>query len=157
MSNNSKRLVPKLRFPEFRDSGTWEKKPINKSLTIGSGKTYKHLSNGDIPVYGSGGYMLSVDAHLYDGESACIFIYLSFKNIYWLNHNEAGGIPSLSKITIGKIEIPTPLLPEQKKIANGLSSLDELISTHTQKLDTLKTHKKGLLQQLFPSADEVNG
>jgi type I restriction enzyme S subunit len=57
------RLVPKLRFKEF--SGEWNKKPINKILTIGSGKDYKHLSSGDIPVYGTGGYMLSVNDYLY--------------------------------------------------------------------------------------------
>ncbi|WP_339625175.1 restriction endonuclease subunit S [uncultured Winogradskyella sp.] len=47
--------------------------------------------------------------------------------------------------------IPNP--KEQQKIANCLSSLDEVISSETEKLDLLKDHKKGLLQQLFP----VNG
>ncbi len=52
--------------------------------------------------------------------------------------------------------IVIPSLPEQQKVADCLSSLDELIAAQTQKLATLKTHKKGLMQQLFPSADEVN-
>lgn len=43
---------------------------------------------------------------------------------------------------------------EQQKIADCLSSLDELIEAHTQKLDALKDHKKGLLQQLFPREGE---
>ena len=47
-------------------------------------------------------------------------------------------------------------IPEQKKIASCLTSLDELISTQTQKIDNLKTHKKGLMQQLFPNTDEAN-
>ena len=64
--------IPKRRFPEFQDAGDWEEKPISKLLTIGSGKDYKHLSKGEVPVYGTGGYMLSVDDYLYDGESACI-------------------------------------------------------------------------------------
>ena len=64
--------LPRLRFPEFRDAGDWEEKPISKLLTIGSGRDYKHLSEGGIPVYGTGGYMLSVDDYLYDGESVCI-------------------------------------------------------------------------------------
>ena len=64
------KLVPKLRFPEF--DGNWERKKIGKILTIGSGKDYKHLSEGDIPVYGTGGYMTSVNNYLYDGESVCI-------------------------------------------------------------------------------------
>ena len=44
---------------------------------------------------------------------------------------------------------------EQSKIADCLSTLDELIGAESQKLDALKAHKKGLLQQLFPSLGEV--
>jgi type I restriction enzyme S subunit len=50
----------------------WERINIDQILTIGSGKDYKHLSSGDIPVYGSGGHMLNVSEYLYDGESVCI-------------------------------------------------------------------------------------
>ena len=50
---------------------------------------------------------------------------------------------------------PTP--PEQQKIADCLSSIDELITAQSQKIDTLNAHKKGLMQQLFPSANEVTG
>ncbi|MHB8571151.1 MAG: restriction endonuclease subunit S, partial [Metallibacterium sp.] len=53
-------VVPRLRFPEFRNAQPWKLKPFSQILTIGSGKDYKHLSSGPIPVYGSGGYMLSV-------------------------------------------------------------------------------------------------
>jgi len=34
--------------------------------------------------------------------------------------------------------------------------IDELITVQTQKLDTLKTHKKALMQQLFPALEEVS-
>jgi type I restriction enzyme S subunit len=44
---------------------------------------------------------------------------------------------------------------EQQKIADCLSSLDDLITAQSQKIDTLKAHKKGLMQQLFPVLDEV--
>lgn len=53
------------------------------------------------------------------------------------------------------ILFPSPSLPEQKKIADCLSSIDELISTHSQKLDKLKEYKKGLMQQLFPAEGET--
>ncbi|HND34530.1 MAG TPA: restriction endonuclease subunit S, partial [Myxococcota bacterium] len=43
---------------------------------------------------------------------------------------------------------------EQQKIAACLSSLDDLITAQTQKLESLKTHKKGLMQQLFPSPEK---
>ena len=44
-----------------------------------------------------------------------------------------------------------PTKKEQQKIANCLSSLDTLITAETEKLDHLKDHKKGLMQQLFPN------
>jgi type I restriction enzyme S subunit len=50
----------------------WNIVKIGEILKIGSGKDYKHLGNGDIPVFGTGGKMLSVDSYLYDGESVCI-------------------------------------------------------------------------------------
>jgi len=62
--------VPKLRFGEF--DGEWVEKRLGDALKIGSGKDYKHLSKGDIPVFGTGGYMTSVNDFLYDGDSVCI-------------------------------------------------------------------------------------
>jgi len=58
---------------------------------------------------------------------------------------------------ISSTEIYFPLEREQQKIADCLSSLDELIAAQAQAIDTLKTHKKGLMQQLFPSVEEVKG
>lgn len=62
--------VPALRFPEF--SGEWDEYAIGEILSIGNGRDYKHLHNGDIPVFGTGGYMTSVDDFLYDGESVFV-------------------------------------------------------------------------------------
>lgn len=53
-----------------------------------------------------------------------------------------------------KFFVPKP--PEQQRIADCLTSLDDLIAAETRKLDTLKTHKKGLMQQLFPQVGEVD-
>lgn len=53
-----------------------------------------------------------------------------------------------------KTKISLPPDKEQKKIADCLSSLDELITVHTNKLETLKTYKKGLMQNLFPQEGE---
>ena len=46
---------------------------------------------------------------------------------------------------------------EQRKIANGLSSLDNIIKAETEKLCYLKDHKKGLMQQLLTGKVRVNG
>lgn len=62
--------VPKLRFVGFSD--VWEEKKIVEVLKIGSGKDHKNLKNGNVPVFGTGGYMRSVDKALYSGESVFI-------------------------------------------------------------------------------------
>ena len=53
---------PELRFPGFTDA--WEQRKLGEILKVNSGKDYKHLEIGDIPVYGTGGYMLSVNEAL---------------------------------------------------------------------------------------------
>ncbi|WP_337045242.1 restriction endonuclease subunit S [Emticicia sp. 17c] len=72
MAKISKKItnVPNLRFPEFE--GEWEEKKLGEVLDIGSGRDYKHLQKGDIPVFGTGGYITSVNDYLFDGESVCI-------------------------------------------------------------------------------------
>jgi type I restriction enzyme S subunit len=62
-----------------------------------------------------------------------------------------GGQENLSAGLIKEIEVTIPSILEQQKIANCLSSLDELITAQTRKVDALKTHKKGLMQGLFPN------
>lgn len=49
-----------------------------------------------------------------------------------------------------KIFLLPPTLEEQTKIAECLSSIDEIISVEESKVESLKAHKKGLMQQLFP-------
>jgi type I restriction enzyme S subunit len=57
---------------------------------------------------------------------------------------------NLSKGAFLDLRLPVPKPKEQQKIASCLSSLDELIATHSDKLEALKDHKKGLMQNLFP-------
>lgn len=64
--------------------------------------------------------------------------------------------PGLSVDVLEKVAVTIPNDErEQQRIATCLSSLDALITAETQKLEALKTHKKGLMQQLFPSPEEV--
>ena len=48
------------------------------------------------------------------------------------------------------VPLPFPHRGEQQKIADFLSSIDELITAHTEKLKALQSYKKGLMQNLFP-------
>jgi len=59
--------------------------------------------------------------------------------------------PAINTEELTKIEVFVPSLPEQQKIASCLSSLDEIITAQTQKIEQLQRHKKGLLQGLFPN------
>ena len=54
-----------------------------------------------------------------------------------------------------RIPLWCPSPDEQQRIADCLTTLDDLIAAQTQKHEALKTHKKGLMQQLFPSPEEV--
>ena len=57
---------------------------------------------------------------------------------------------SITDSTFMEISVLFPEPKEQQKIASCLSSIDELIAAHSDKLETLKDHKKGLMQNLFP-------
>ncbi len=63
--------------------------------------------------------------------------------------------PNISLSQLGGFQVLLPSLLEQQRIADCLSCLDELIAAQTQKLAALKTHKQGLMQQLFPYPEEV--
>ena len=59
---------PEIRFDGFTDD--WEQRKLSDVVDVRSGRDYKHLEEGDIPVYGTGGYMLSVSEALSDDEDA---------------------------------------------------------------------------------------
>ncbi|MBY6038335.1 restriction endonuclease subunit S [Fictibacillus nanhaiensis] len=65
-------------------------------------------------------------------------------------------INSINGTQLKKYVFYIPLdIKEQEKIANCLSALDTLITTQAEKIESLKVHKKGLMQGLFPSIEEV--
>ncbi|KKI98714.1 restriction modification system subunit S [Prochlorothrix hollandica PCC 9006 = CALU 1027] len=67
-----------------------------------------------------------------------------------------GIIKTITKEVLSDFTIRLPCVEEQQEIADCLTSLDELITLQSQKIKALKQHKKGLMQQLFPSLDEVS-
>lgn len=69
----------------------------------------------------------------------------------WCKKNtNSGGLVSVNMPAFKQLLIPFPCPAEQKKIAECLSSIDELISLYENKVTLLEQHKKGLMQQLFP-------
>ena len=208
-------LVPRLRFPEFRESGEWQSPslgdisepveervgdqqltPISISAGIGfvpqyqkfgrdiSGNQYRLYTvvrDGDF-VYNKGNSIRYPQGCVYDlqgwGKVAAPNVFICFrmkdgfensffrqcfeKNAHGIQlrkHITSGarsnGLLNISKEDFYAIRIPIPEHAEQQKIADCLSSLDELISLEAQKLEALKRHKKGLMQQLFPREGET--
>jgi type I restriction enzyme S subunit len=89
-----------------------------------------------------------------NGKATDEFIYLLLEQISLIDH--AGGVvPAVNKSAIESIGIKYPTIEEQRKVAGCLFSLEELVASEIKKLESLKSHKKGQMQQLFPSPDEV--
>jgi type I restriction enzyme S subunit len=83
--------------------------------------------------------------------------YVLDRNSYFLNFDDGIKQTNLRKEDVVGFPLCAPTQhAEQKRIAECLTSLDDLIAANTQKLEALKTHKKGLMQQLFPSTEEVD-
>lgn len=84
------------------------------------------------------------------------FIYQNIRSKRFFSYvdkiNSSSGIPHISGEQIKKFTIASPLLPEQQKIADCLSALDERITAQEAKVTALREHKKGLMQRLFPQA-----
>lgn len=76
---------------------------------------------------------------------------------YFMTHGQGANQKNLSKEDILSFCIKIPKkIEEQQKIADCISSIDDLISAQIEKIEALKQHKKGLLQGLFPSIEEVD-
>lgn len=103
-------------------------------------------------VMSSDGIRIAVDEDKFDKY----FIYLVINSKIFRSKVENSSTGSTRKriglIDLKKLTLSVPKdKEEQQKIANCLSSLDNVITAETEKLDHLKDHKKGLLQQLFPA------
>lgn len=179
----TKKKAPIIRIKGF--DGDWEQRKLGDVVEVCSGRDYKHLEDGDIPVYGTGGYMLSVSEALSNDEDAigigrkgtidkpyilkapfwtvdtlfyCIpkdnydlnFAFDIFQNINWKAMDESTGVPSLSKITINKVETLVPTFSEQHKIGVYFHQLDHLITLHQREIDRIVCLRKAMVEKMFP-------
>lgn len=85
-----------------------------------------------------------------------VLFYLINRNPYFLAFDDGVKQTNLRKDDVLNCPLLLPKNPkEQQKIADCLSTIDELINAQSQKLEALKAHKKGLIQQLFPNTNEL--
>ncbi|HPJ91323.1 MAG TPA: restriction endonuclease subunit S [Bacteroidales bacterium] len=218
--SETKKILPELRFPKFKDSGEWDVKKISdlgetiSGLTgkskddFGAGKpfvTYKQvfdnsvinfeqcervqinddenqnsLQQGDILFttssetpneVGFASVLIDFPKEKTYLNSFCFALrpfniektqpqfsrYLFHSPIYRRSVTaiaQGSTRYNLSKGAFIEIQVPIPDPTEQQKIASCLSSLDEVIEAHSKKLELLKDHKKGLMQNLFPQEGE---
>lgn len=109
---------------------------------------------GNIAKYNGEKIILGKSAAYLKFDNNCSFFYQILQSpqikSYFESELSGSTIKNLSLKSIRQTIISIPSKIEQQKIADCLSSVDELISDETAKLDQLKAHKKGLMQQLFP-------
>ena len=84
------------------------------------------------------------------------FLYFLLENAGLQGMADMGGVPGLSRKIALLTQVLLPLARrEQQKIADCLNSLDDLIAAEGRKLEALRRHKQGLMQQLFPKPGET--
>ena len=202
-----KALVPKLRFPEFREAEGWDLKhgdelfdainnrspsetlPIlaitqehgaiprdqidyHVSVTEQSIESYKVVEKGDF-IISLRSFQGGIEYSNYRGICSPAYVILRRKDdgsdgyfrylfksarfIQQLTRNieglRDGKMISYKQFSEQRIPVVKP--QEQQKIADSLSSLDELISAQGRKVEALKSYKRGLMQQLFPREGET--
>jgi type I restriction enzyme, S subunit len=120
------------------------------------GKSYQYRKEDGRLVFA--GFLIRVKPHPRKLVSTYLANFLTTGQFWkWVAVNSArSGQPGINSSEFSSMTIPLPpTLTEQQRIASCLSSLDALVTAETQKHEALKTHKKGLMQQLFPSPEGV--
>jgi type I restriction enzyme S subunit len=78
------------------------------------------------------------------------FIYYLFLLIQWKEYNEASGVPSLNKNTLGKIKVTIPtMIAEQEAISQFLSTIENSINKLIGRKSKLQSIKQGMMQELL--------
>lgn len=78
-----------------------------------------------------------------------LFLYYFLKNINFSKFNTGSAVPSLNRNHIHKLKVAIPSLPEQTKIAQFLTAIDQRVAILEKKKTALEQYKKGMMQKLF--------
>lgn len=208
------KLIPEIRFPEFKNDGEWEKDTLDNQFDLQDGYPFssfdltKNIKNSmqviritDInnqnsneeKVYLPKCKFKDLDISKYEVYSGDLLLSLTgaagFNFFIWntdsgfinqrtmkispkkqenetlkfllepliyskINSIGTGQNNNLSKDALKEIEFPFPKSKEQLKLSSFITNLQDLITAHSQKLELLKDHKNGLVQNLFPQEGE---
>lgn len=195
MTDKQNKLIPKLRFPEFKNDGEWEQKFVKDVCSIETGKsnTQDQDVNGLYPFFIRSENPVKSSKYLYDSEAVItigdgkigqVFHYINgkfdlhqrcykmsdFQGVngkfffyFFSSHFYERAMRMSAKATVDSVRLEMisdmpiylPSLKEQKRIADFLTSLDDLLTGTKSILEQLKVHKKGLMQKLFPAPGET--
>ncbi|MDZ7723669.1 MAG: restriction endonuclease subunit S [candidate division KSB1 bacterium] len=199
--------MPRLRFPEFRDSGEWENKTLEEVADYENGKAHEQdidehgkyivvnskfiSTEGEVIKYSNSinlsankddilmvlsdvpngraiarCFLVDKDDTYTVNQRICkitaqsvvsvLLFYILDRNTYFLAFDDGVKQTNLKKEDVLQCPIMLPKdEDEQQRIAACLTALDTRINAQAEKIDTLKTHKRGLMQQLFPAMGEV--
>lgn len=92
----------------------------------------------------------------HETNNAFVYHYFTHMKNQIISKYIQGGQGNLSGQIIKSVNLYFPKTEEQQKIADCLSEIDTMITEQLKKIERLETHKKGLLQGLFPSLEEVD-
>lgn len=191
MTDKQNKLIPKLRFSEFKNDGEWEQKFVKDVCSIETGKsnTQDQDVNGLYPFFIRSENPVKSSKYLYDCEAVItigdgkigqVFHYINgkfdlhqrcykmsdFQGVngkyffyFFSSHFYERAMRMSAKATVDSVRLEMisdmpiylPSLKEQKRIADFLTSLDDLLTGTKSILEQLKVHKKGLMQKLFPA------
>ncbi len=170
-------LVPKLRFPEFREAGEWERRRLGRVGEFIGGGT----PNTSVPEYWDGDIQWFTPTEVKDrnlskskgaiasqglNNSSAKLLPESEVNAFWhywlVQHSSeltkrasGSAFLEIGKTELREIPALRPDQREQQRIADCLGSLDDLIAAEGRRLEALRRHKQGLMQQLFPQPGET--
>lgn len=205
--------LPKIRFPEFRDTPGWTESKLGELGELLTGLTYtpndirengllvlrsSNIQNGIISlndnvyvtpaikgvnlsktndilicVRNGSKTLIGKNALIPEGTPLCthgafmtVFRSKSWKFVFQLFQTSAyqkqvemdlgATINSINGSQLLKYKFNIPSISEQKKIADCLSCIDDLITLQSQKLEALMVQKNGLMQQLLTGKRRVN-
>lgn len=202
----AKTVVPKLRFPEFRDAGEWMTGGlgdvanfINQKIAVSTLSVCDYISTenllpdygetvvstklpdvasltrykrGDVLISNIRPYLKKVWRADKDGGASNdvivvrartslseAFLSLVLRNnafiAYVMESAKGVKMPRGDIVAMRQYPLAYPTPSEQQKIADCLTSLDEVIAAQGRKVEALKAHKRGLMQQLFPREGEA--
>jgi type I restriction enzyme S subunit len=161
-----------IKIGDTKNADGFSIKNVEEQITHKGAKKSRHVNIGELILANSMSYgktyIVEIDGCIYDGwfvlreyeyffDKQFLLQQLNSDDMQkqYISLSAGGVVQNISSDIVYATFLKRPQIEEQKKITTCLAQIDELITTQTEKIEALKQHKKGLMQGLFPSAQEV--